>query len=85
MTTKKRFDIFDIRSTSDEAKVTFKVGEMECSVVEYQAIVGRLYVKAARFRNVTKKHAAWRKAADIRDKVNKAYMETIHADNISSS
>ncbi len=71
MTTK--FDIFDIQSTSDEAKVTFTVGEMTCSVVEYQAVVGRLYAKAARFKRVTNKHTAWRKAASIREKVNDAY------------
>ena len=84
MTTK--FDIFDIKSTSDEAKVTFTVGEMTCSVVEYQAIVGRLYAKAARYRRVTNKHAAWKKAASVRETVNSAYEEQVlNADSIPSS
>ena len=81
----KKFDIFDIQSTSDEAKQTFTVGNMTCSVVEYQAIVGRLYAKAARFRRVTKKHAAWKKAREIRDKVNEAYLEQVHADSDDTS
>lgn len=41
-------------------------------IVEWQAIIGRLYVKAARFRRVTNKHTAWKKAASIRKKVNEA-------------
>jgi len=73
----KKFDIFDIQTTSDEARRTFAVGNLNCSVVEYQAIIGRLYVKAARFRSKTKKHESWRKAADVREKVNKAYEEQI--------
>lgn len=71
----KKFDIFDIQSTSEEAQKELTVGSITAPVVVFQAIVGRLYAKAARFRRVTKKHEAWRKAADVRDKVNAAYEE----------
>jgi hypothetical protein len=65
-------DIFDIRSTSDEAKKIVRVNECDYTVVEWQAIVGRLYAGAARFRNKTKKHEAWQKAAKVRARINAA-------------
>jgi len=68
-------DIFAIRSTSDEAKHKLKVDANEYMIVEWQAIVGRLYAKAARFRKVTNKHAAWKKADNVRTKVNTALKE----------
>lgn len=73
----KEFDIFDIKSTSEEARVKIRVGDLEASVVEFQAIVGRLYVKASRFRRKTKKYSAWANAAKVRDKVNQAYREQV--------
>ena len=76
----KKFDIFDIRSTSEEARVRVRINEADYLVVEWQAIVGRLYARASRYRRVTKKHAAWKKAADVRAKVNEAYLEQ-HGEN----
>lgn len=70
----KSFDLFAIKSTSDEAHNTrIVVGELDHSILEWQAIVGRLYVKASRFRRKTNKHEAWKKAAAVRAKVNEAY------------
>ncbi|MDJ0952452.1 MAG: hypothetical protein QNJ81_02110 [Acidimicrobiia bacterium] len=80
----KSFDIFDIKSTSDEAKVQLKVGELEGSVVEFQAIVGRLYAKAARYKRKTNKFPAWKKAAEVRAKVNQAYEEQVLGKDTSS-
>lgn len=73
----KRFDIFDIKSTSNEAKKIILINECDYTVVEWQAIIGRLYAKATRFRKVTKKHEAWKKAANVRGRVNKAYKEQV--------
>lgn len=71
-----KFDIFAIRSTSAEARETvISVNEASYTVLEWQAIIGRLYAKAARFRNKTKKHAAWQKAASVRSLVNKGYRD----------
>jgi hypothetical protein len=85
----KKIDIFDIRSTSNEAKQVLRINECDYTIVEWQAIVGRLYAKAARFRRVTKKHEAWRKAAKVRGKVNSALMakqsDTIIESNVSFS
>lgn len=72
----KKIDIFDIKSTSPESKETLKVGEMTCSIVEWQAILGRLYAKAARFRRVTNKHQTIKKANDVRAKINIALKES---------
>lgn len=71
-----KIDIFDIRSTSDESKEILSIGEMSNSIVEWQAIIGRLYAQAARFRRVTNKHVAWKKAAKVRAKVNEALRES---------
>lgn len=68
-------DIFAVTSTSQEAKRIVRVNECDYAIVEWQAIIGRLYAKAARFRKVTKKHEAWKKAASVRAKVTKAFNE----------
>lgn len=68
-------DIFQIQSTSTEAKKILRINECDYMIVEWQAIIGRLYAKAARFRKVTKKHEAWKKAANVRAKVNAALKE----------
>ena len=68
-------DIFDTQSTSDKAKTVVRVNECNYTIVEWQAIIGRLYARAARYRRVTKKHEAWRRAANIRARVNKALEE----------
>jgi hypothetical protein len=72
----RTFDLFSIKSTSEEAHETrIVVGDLDCSLLEWQAIVGRLYAKASRFRSKTNKHEVWRKAAEVRAKVNAAYEE----------
>jgi len=68
-------DIFAIRSTSDEAKHKLRVDDSEFTIVEWQAMIGRLYAKAARFRKKTNKHEAWKKADGVRAKVNAALKE----------
>lgn len=74
-----KIDIFDIKSTSKESKEILSVGKMSNSIVEWQAIIGRLYAHAARFRKVTNKHAAWKKASKVRSRVNDALRESRYA------
>jgi hypothetical protein len=71
----KKIDIFDIRSTSKEAKQVLRINECDYTIVEWQAIIGRAYAYAAMFRNVTKKHLAWKKAAKIRATINERLRE----------
>ena len=75
----KKFDIFDIKSTSEEAQLILRVGQLEAPVVAFQAIIGRLYAKAWRFRKYTNKYPPLKKAIEqatsTRELVNTAYKE----------
>lgn len=79
----KEIDLFDIQSTSPESEETLDVNGKVCTIVQWQAIVGRLYVKAAIHRRVTNKHEAWKKAKAIRDKINDVLREKLR-DQIST-